>query len=298
MVFRNRNDAGQKLGEALVDYKDLLPVVFAIPRGGVEIGAEVAKFLDAPLELLIAGKIGHPLDAEVAIGAVTETGEPVWGEEAARITNEAWRAHQVELARAEARRRRLKYTSEAPDLGLRGRTAILVDDGAATGLTMVAALRDLIGRNPESVIAGLPVASAEAALQCANYADKVVALYIPETGFGGVANYYQEFDQVGDEAVRGLLGTYSSARASDPLDLAALNSVLASVSRYPVSSGVMAMAAKRLHAPDNVVSFFETIPQETVFENKRDVMQRAQASETIIEGEAGEPGEQLRSYDL
>src|SRR3989344_1657662 len=143
MRFKDRADAGRKLAHALNKFKGRQGVVYALPRGGVVLGVEIAQALHMPLDLVIPRKIGHPISPEYAIGAVVENGEKVCNEmEVARIDPE-WFRREVERERQEARRRRELYLGGREPAPVEGKTAIIVDDGIATGLTMEVAIRDV-----------------------------------------------------------------------------------------------------------------------------------------------------------
>ncbi len=297
MVFKNRTDAGLQLARTLTAYRGMDVVVYALPRGGVVLGAEVARYLNAPLALIIPRKIGHPLSPEYAIGAVTETGEPVWNPAELKFTNEPWRQRQVELARREAKRRRVRYQGDQPVPDGAGITAILVDDGIATGLTVIAAVRDLRKLRPAQIVVAVPVAPEDVPREIIESADDIVVLELPAKFLGAIGAYYRNFDQVSDEEVRQLMNAYRPAPRAEPLDLAALNAMLATVEHFPVTSGEIASRARRLQAPANVVSFFESIPHDTKFTNRADIMRRSEITEVLLNEELGEPGENLRSYD-
>jgi putative phosphoribosyl transferase len=291
MVFANRIEAGRKLAQALESYVSDDVVVFGLARGGVVLAGEVASHLEAPLRLVIPQKIGHPLSPEYAIGAVTETGEPVWAEPHLAMLENTWLDRQIEAARQEAKRRRIEYESDhaAPDVS--GRTAILVDDGIATGLSMMAAIIDVRRQHPVRVVAAVPVAPAEAIVELAVFADELTVLYQPLGYFGAISAYYRRFEQTKDEEVRGILNVYNPSDTGEPLDLEALNALVASVTDFPVSAKDMAIRAKRLHAPRSVVSFFESIPSGIGFKDRLDVIRRSEESEMLLEDEANDPDE-------
>ncbi len=297
MVFKNRIEAGRKLAKALERYRGGDVVVYALPRGGVVLGAEVARYLGAPLDLIIPRKIGHPLSPEYAIGAVTETGQPIWNKSELGFTDLKWREDQVKAARQEARRRRVKYSAGLTVPEVEGKTAVIVDDGIATGLTMVAAIRDLLKRGPKSVVVAVAVAPESIQHDIADYADEYVVLNVLPGYFGAIGAYYEDFPQVDDEEVRGLMDAYHAAPADEPLDLAGINAVLATIKRYPITSSEMAAQARRLHSPKNVVQFFESIPGDTEFQDRIEIMRRSEEAEVIMEEEADQPAEKPRSYD-
>jgi predicted phosphoribosyltransferase len=205
MRFRDRADAGRRLAAALAPYRGEEGVIYPLPRGGVVLGAEIAKALGMPVDLIIPRKIGHPYNEEYAICAVTETGQPVCNEfEVARV-DKAWFERKVAEARVEARRRRELYLGGRKPLEVKDKTAILVDDGIATGLTMRAAIRDARDRHPATLVVAVPVAPADTAELLRQEVDDVVTLDIPEFYLGAVGAYYADFPQLSDEEVIGLL---------------------------------------------------------------------------------------------
>jgi putative phosphoribosyl transferase len=206
-MFRDRTDAGLRLAEALIGYRDQPVVVYALPRGGVVLGVEVARALEAPLDLIVVRKIGHPLSPEYAIGAVAEDGYIVTNPEETGTLDEGWfeRAASAELA--EARRRRAVFLRGRSPVPVKGRIAIIVDDGLATGLTMRAAIYEIRKRHPRQVIVAVPVAAAEIARTIRMEADDLVVLHIPEGFFGSIGSFYRRFDQVPDEEVVALMAS-------------------------------------------------------------------------------------------
>lgn len=203
--FANRIDAGRLLAARLADRQWVDPAVLALPRGGVPIGAEVADTLDAPLDVVVARKIGAPRQPELAVGAVTATGESFLDERtlhALRLTPDDV-APQAEAARAEAARRRQAYSRAAP-VDLRGRDVIIVDDGLATGLTALAAVHAVRAGSPSSITVAVPVGSIAAVRRVAQSADDVLCLVHPED-FQAVGQWYADFRQVDDDEVTALL---------------------------------------------------------------------------------------------
>ncbi|MDB5186497.1 MAG: phosphoribosyl transferase [Candidatus Saccharibacteria bacterium] len=207
MRFRNRREAGRLLAKALDEYKGKQTVVYALPRGGVVLGVEIAKHLHAPLDLIIPRKIGHPLYPEYAICAVTEGGHPVCNEEEVSRHDPKWFDQALKEARAEAVRRRLLYLEGRPAVPLHGKTAIIVDDGVATGLTMLAAIQEAKDRGATEIVVAVPVLPAEVARELQGHADKIVALEVADNYLGAVGSYYDEFEQVSDEEVIELLNS-------------------------------------------------------------------------------------------
>ena len=216
MRFKDRTDAGVKLALLLAEkYARADGIVYALPRGGVVLGVEIARHLGMPLDLVIARKIGHPYNPEYAIAAVTEHGAPVANTgEIAQLPND-WFKMQVKLQRQEATRRHEVYLDGRAPLSCRGKTAIVVDDGIATGLTMEAAIRDLKQRHPARIVVAIPVAPADTAAKFRGEVDDLVALDLPEYYLGGVGAYYDYFPQVSDEEVIALLRRMSPAVAAD-----------------------------------------------------------------------------------
>lgn len=209
MRFRDRIEAGQQLAQALEKYRHQPGIVYPLPRGGVVLGAIIAPALGMPLDLVIPRKIGHPRNAEYAIGAVTETGVLVPNEWEIAQVDPAWLARQEMLERQEAKRRRERYLGDRAPLPADGKIAILVDDGVATGLTLRAAIRDIQLRRPAHIVVAVPVAPLDIAEQLAALVDDVVGLEITGHYRGAVGAYYNEFYQVSDEEVMTLLQSAS-----------------------------------------------------------------------------------------
>ncbi|HHH42227.1 MAG TPA: phosphoribosyltransferase [Chloroflexi bacterium] len=207
MAFVNREEAGRQLAEALrFLHREPDPLILAIPRGGIVVGYQVARTLDLPLDLFLVRKIGAPFNPELALGAVTVMGDVVVDEALVRDLGVRWDYLEQEIARqreALARRATL-YRGDRPLPTLEGRTLVLVDDGAATGSTMLAGLQALRQQKPAQLIAALPVASDIAIARLKEAADRVVCLLVPEL-FWAVGAYYLDFEQVSDEEVIRLL---------------------------------------------------------------------------------------------
>lgn len=207
-MFRDRLDAGRRLAEALSQYKDQPAVVFALPRGGVVLGAEVARFLDAPLDLIVVRKIGHPNAPEYAIGAVTEDGYVLTNSQETAFIDSAWLNNAVSGEWREAQRRRKLFVGSHQHIPTKERTAILVDDGLATGLTMEAAIHEVRKRRPRRIVVAVPVAAAETAAKIKSQVDDLVVLYIPPL-LQAIGVFYQDFTQVTDEEVVALMQSFS-----------------------------------------------------------------------------------------
>ena len=205
MRYQDRQDAGRRLAEALLGYARHDVVVLALPRGGVILGAEVAARLGVPLDLVIPRKVGHPNYPEYGIAAVAEAGEVVANEDEVARVDRGWFERAVAHEREEAARRRRHYLGEREPLDLGGKTAIVVDDGIATGLTMEAAVRDVRGRGASEVVVAVPVAPSDAVARLKRQVDAVVALQAPVDYAGAVGAYYIEFRQVSDDEVTAAL---------------------------------------------------------------------------------------------
>jgi predicted phosphoribosyltransferase len=205
VVFRNRVDAGQQLAALLQRYKGSDPVVYALPRGGVVVGAEVARALEAPLEVVIARKVGHPQSPEYAICAVSASGSLICNETERRAADPRWFEMAVERERQEAARRQATYLEGREPRSPEDKTAIIVDDGIATGLTVRAAIEEIKGQEPRQVVVAVPVIPRETAEALKRQVDAVVAVDIPDFFLGAVGAYYIDFEQVSDEEVIRLL---------------------------------------------------------------------------------------------
>jgi putative phosphoribosyl transferase len=206
MYFKDRIDAGQKLAEAVLKYKGIKNVVvYALPRGGTVIGREVAKKIGCPLDLLIIRKIGHPFSEEYAIGATSEKGTAVFNEIELQSIDKKWLENEMEKKKAEAKLKRELYFKDRQHINPKGKIAIIVDDGIATGLTMSAAIKEIKTNKPEKIIVAVPVAPKEAVDSMKKEVDEFIALYVPEIYLGAVGDYYENFDQVSDQEVLTLI---------------------------------------------------------------------------------------------
>lgn len=207
MRFHDRRQAGRELAGQLLEWQDshgppAEPLVLALPRGGVPVAAEVARALRAPLDVVVARKIGMPGQPEAGIGAVAGDGPPLFDGRALNALglSEERLAADVEREREEVRRREELYRSSRPAPRLAGRTVILVDDGLATGVTARAALRYLRRAEPGVLVLAVPVCSAQTAAEMRGEADYLVAVHQPRY-FHAVGEWYEDFDQVPDADV-------------------------------------------------------------------------------------------------
>lgn len=205
-MYDDRADAGRRLADELEtrNYPD--PVVIAIPRGGVPLGVEVVERLNAPLDLVVPRKIGAPGNSEYAIGAVTEDGSVVTNESAMRGTGatEDYVERAAEEQRAEVQRRLDEYRGDRDPVDVEGKTAILVDDGVATGTTLKAAIKSIRKRDPAKLVVAVPVGPPSSVQELRSLADDVICLDTPR-GFGAVGQYYRSFPQTTDDEVKRLL---------------------------------------------------------------------------------------------
>jgi predicted phosphoribosyltransferase len=200
VLFRNRLDAGKRLAEALSEYKGKNAVIYALPRGGVVLGAEVARELHGELDLIVVRKIGHPQAPEYAIGAVSADGHHVQNTAEILGVGEAWFKQACKSQQEEARRRYELFLGRRQPVSAKGRIAIIVDDGLATGLTMSLAIREARHRSPAAVIVAVPVAAPEAIAELKRHVDGIVVLYVPDN-LGAIGAFYEDFTQVTDEEV-------------------------------------------------------------------------------------------------
>ena len=180
-------------------------VVYAMPRGGVVLGYEIAKALKCPLSLVITRKIGHPHSPEYAIGVVTEEGETIFNEEEIKLVDQTWLKEELKNQREEAKRRRDVYLGGKKPISAEGKTAIIVDDGVATGLSLFLAVKKIKKEKPKRLIVAIPVAPKDTALRLKKEVNELVAMLIDENYLGAVGAYYQEFNQVEDREVIDLL---------------------------------------------------------------------------------------------
>lgn len=205
MIFINRQEAGKQLAQKLKKYKGRDVAVYALPRGGVVLGYEVAKELKAPLDLIITRKIGHPFSKEYAVCAISEYGDFLCDEREKDNLDPIWLKVAIEKEKKEALRRRKLYLQNKIRIPAANKVAIVVDDGIATGLTMRAALMGLRGQKPKKLIVAVPVAPTDAIPDLIKEADEVVVLDDPKEYLGAVGAHYIDFPQVNDRDVIDLL---------------------------------------------------------------------------------------------
>jgi putative phosphoribosyl transferase len=217
MSFRDRSDAGRRLAAAVMGYKDQQPVVLALPRGGVPVAAEVAAALNAPLDLILVRKIGVPFQPELAMGAVVDGGAPlvVRNEDVISLAGiedvdfNAVRDREL----AEIERRRERYLGGRERVEVAGGTAIVVDDGIATGTTVRAALKALRRRHPARLVLAVPVAPSDTLAELRSEVDDVVCLAEPYP-FHAIGLHYVDFHQVSDDEVLAALDAVNAPLAA------------------------------------------------------------------------------------
>ena len=205
-LFVDRSEAGRRLAEPLLRFKEERPVVLALPRGGIPVGFEVAQALDAPLDLVLVRKIGAPFQPELSVGAVVDGGRAETVIEIVRELQIPKSYLEDESARQleEIERRRKLYLADRSRVPVEGRTAIVVDDGIATGATMEAALHATRRANPKRVVLATPVAPSDSLEQLWPQTDEVVCLATPRL-FAAIGMFYEDFQQLTDENVVDLL---------------------------------------------------------------------------------------------
>jgi len=214
--FSSREDAGRQLAKRLKTLALDDPVVLALPRGGVPVAAEVARVLQAPLDLVLVRKIGVPWQPELAAAAIVDGERPdlVLNDDVVQALGLTMAdidgAAKAQLAEIE-RRRKLYFGGQKP-VSVQGRSAIVVDDGIATGTTAKAALQALRRRGPKAIILAVPVAAPDSLAELGRHADQVISLETP-VNFQSIGQFYSDFHQLSDEEV---LDAMRSARSDAP----------------------------------------------------------------------------------
>jgi putative phosphoribosyl transferase len=206
MPFLDRADAGRRLAAALLKLRGQDVVVLGLPRGGVPVAAEVARALHAPLDVVVVRKLGVPVQPELGMGAIGEDGVRVINPAVVQMTQVTTGeiAAVEDRERRELRRRALRFRGDRLPVPVAGRTAIIIDDGIATGSTARAACQVTRARGAARVVLAVPVAPSSAGTALAGDADEVICLETPEF-FNAIGEWYDDFSQTGDEEVVGLL---------------------------------------------------------------------------------------------
>lgn len=200
-LFVDRVDAGRKLAALFENYRGSDTVVIALPRGGVIVGAEIARALGCPIDVSISRKIGHPLNPEYAVGAISESGHIIGNRRELESIGEEWLRRKIEEQKSEIARRRQLYLKGKQPIDVEGKTVIIVDDGIATGSTMMATIKDVKYRKPKKTVVAVPVAPKEVAELVRKEVDDFVAVSVPEFFIGAIGAYYDDFEQVSDDEV-------------------------------------------------------------------------------------------------
>jgi predicted phosphoribosyltransferase len=204
-MFANREEAGKILAEKLQPYRGANVIVLALPRGGVPVAHEIAKGLDAPLDIISVRKIGHPISPEYAIGAVSDDGHRLLNIEESSQIPTAKLESSIEEEKNQARRRAEVYRAGRTPIDFAGKIVIITDDGVATGLTMKLAVQKAQIQKPERIIIAVPVASLDAVQEFQKLGAVVLVLEPPEEFLGAVGAHYAEFPQLTDSEVIRLL---------------------------------------------------------------------------------------------
>ncbi|HET9056719.1 MAG TPA: phosphoribosyltransferase family protein [Chitinophagaceae bacterium] len=196
-MFKDRMEAGLLLAAKLRKFKGEKGIVLAVPRGGVPLAYAVAKELGYPLEIVLTKKIGHPMNKEYAIGAASLTDYFIIPHE--HVTDE-YIQHEVEKIRKRLKEMYVRFMGDKKPEDLKDKTVIVIDDGIATGNTLLGTVNVLRKSNPGKIIIGAPVASQSAVQKLSKEADEVIVVMVPDE-FYGVGAFYEDFEQVNDEDV-------------------------------------------------------------------------------------------------
>jgi putative phosphoribosyl transferase len=213
-LFHDRVDAGRKLGASLSSMKGKDVVVLGIPRGGVVVANEVSKALGAPLDIIVTRKIEAPGEPEYALGAVTQEGDVIIDRQAAEAlgATKEYIDSQITKKRSEVSERTKKFRGDVPFPQLEGKVVLVVDDGIATGSSVGAAVMSVKKRGPKEVVVAVPVAPAGATETLEQDGNRVVCLQTPAS-FLAIGEFYENFDQVGDDEVKRIIDESRARRA-------------------------------------------------------------------------------------
>jgi predicted phosphoribosyltransferase len=206
-MFRDRADAAEKLAEKLMVYQGKNPIILAIPRGAIPMAKIIAKRLRGSFDVVLVRKLRAPMYKELAIGSVDESGWTYISDFAASVGADSdYIASEKQAQMDVIHLRRQQYTPLRPPLNPSGRIIIVVDDGLATGATMISALHGLKSKKPSKLICAVPVSPVETLYKIAEFADEVICLEQP-TDFQSVGQFYEDFPQIDDEEVIEILGS-------------------------------------------------------------------------------------------
>ncbi|WP_289644299.1 phosphoribosyltransferase [Maribacter aestuarii] len=213
-MFKNRIDAGRQLAEKIMKFKDENVVVLAIPRGGLPLGAIIAKALEAPLDVALTKKIGHPFHKEYAIGAVSL--DDIILTDAMGVT-QGYISEETKRIRKKLQQRYDEYYKERSPVNVKDKTVIIVDDGIATGNTLLATIQLVSKRTPKKIVVAIPVApnSAIKKLENTEKVHEVICLQVPYN-FQAVGQFYKEFRQVSDEEAIIYLEQADTSKKTNP----------------------------------------------------------------------------------
>ena len=206
-MFQDRKEAGRKLADKLAKYTDEKDIiVLALPRGGVAIGAEIAKKIGASLDVIITRKIHFPGEPEVAIGAIAENGKVALNDQIVKRYNipQSYLDEEICRQKAEIERRLIAYRDGKKLAFIKDKIIILVDDGVATGFTIIAAINALKDEGIKKLIVAVPVSPQDTFLKLKSLVDKIICLETPEV-FLAIGNFYYDFEQLTDEEVMQLI---------------------------------------------------------------------------------------------
>ncbi|MFB6226415.1 MAG: phosphoribosyltransferase [Candidatus Paceibacteria bacterium] len=203
MFFQDRDDAAEKLLKKLNKFKRKRKlVVIGVPRGGVPLAKRIADGINKPLDIIVTKKIGAPFNKEYAIGAITEDGTPILDEKNKQTVDvpQSYLEEEIKAQKEEVDRRLKKYRGQKEPLDLDNKTALIIDDGVATGNTMKATIKSAQEKGAKKIIVAVPVGAPDTIDELNNLADEIICLEEPKS-FGAIGRFYYDFEQVSDDEV-------------------------------------------------------------------------------------------------